>query len=132
MHAAQSDLGVDVIRNKRNLGIAAALNQGVQWAKEQGYAWVLTLDQDSVVMPDIVETLSKVYEEFPQKEKLAVIGSNYVDNATRTAFLDGKRDDNCSWQEVQNSHHIGSLVSLFTYRAIGPFREGAFHRLRRF
>ena len=34
------------ILNQENLGIAAAMNQGFEWAQENNYAWVLTLDQD--------------------------------------------------------------------------------------
>ncbi len=120
------EFGVHLISNSQNLGIGAALNQGVRWAAEQGCQWALTLDQDSVVADDIVETLSAVYEHFPEKEKLAIIGSNYRDSNSGRLLCRTDRDDGCSWQEVKTVITSGSLVSLQAYAAIGPFREEFF------
>jgi len=37
-----------MLKNGENLGIARALNQEMEYAEENGYGWVLALDQDSV------------------------------------------------------------------------------------
>jgi len=121
-----SELGVHLILNNENLGIGAALNQGVRWAAEQGYTWVLMLDQDTVVAGDMVSTLAAVYEEFPEKEKLAVIGSNYRDSNGGNLFIPINQGDERSWQEVKTVITSGSLVSLAAYSALGPFREEFF------
>jgi rhamnosyltransferase len=126
LRLARSQLKLEVIHNKSNLGIAAALNQGARWAEEQGYSWALTLDQDSVVAEDLVESLSAVYEEFPDKQKLAVIGSNYADPTMRRSFLDLNKDGNCSWKDVKTTITSGSLLSLHAYHAIGQFRDELF------
>jgi rhamnosyltransferase len=39
----------EVIRNAEDLGIGAALNQGLTRAKDLGFKWVSTFDQDSWV-----------------------------------------------------------------------------------
>ena len=39
----------EIILNKENLGIATALNIGVRKALENGYEWILTMDQDPEV-----------------------------------------------------------------------------------
>lgn len=39
---------VQLIRSKKNIGIAAALNQLMQWGYENKFDWMLSLDQDSV------------------------------------------------------------------------------------
>ena len=44
-----------IIKNNKNMGIANALNTALNWAEENGYLWMLTLDQDSVCMPGFVE-----------------------------------------------------------------------------
>ncbi len=119
-------LNVHLILNKCNGGVAQALNEGARWADEQGYRWVLTLDQDTVVADDIVETLSAVYEEFADKERLALIGSNYRDPISGGLFLPLSCDDHCSWQEVKTAITSGSIISLSIYHAIGPFREEFF------
>jgi rhamnosyltransferase len=41
-----------------NLGIATALNVGVERARDSGHAWALTMDQDSTATPDMVERLT--------------------------------------------------------------------------
>jgi GT2 family glycosyltransferase len=38
--------GFQLIENGENLGIAEALNQGVRWARNSGYPWVILFDQD--------------------------------------------------------------------------------------
>src|SRR6266704_793855 len=45
LETAQTELGITLIRNHVNLGIATALNQGTAWAKEMGYAWCLLFDR---------------------------------------------------------------------------------------
>lgn len=49
------DYQVKVFLNKTNQGIAAALYQIMEYAKKENYKWVLTLDQDSVIRPGLVE-----------------------------------------------------------------------------
>ena len=46
--------GVTIQRNGANLGIAAALNQGLSLLSGEGYDWVITLDQDSTVAPGCI------------------------------------------------------------------------------
>ena len=121
-----SKLNAHLILNKRNEGIAKALNQGVRWAEARGFEWALTLDQDSLVANDIVERLSGVYKEYPEREKLAVIGSNYTDPVMGRPFLMSERNDRSSWHEVKTTITSGSLLSLFAFREIGPFREEFF------
>ncbi len=45
------------IRNGTNLGVARALNQGMLAARDQGFAYALLLDQDSVIERHSVERL---------------------------------------------------------------------------
>ncbi|MHB8615349.1 MAG: glycosyltransferase family 2 protein [Candidatus Acidiferrales bacterium] len=118
-------LGLHLIENLENRGIAAALNQGVHWAGEQGFEWVLTLDQDSLVADDLVARLSAVYKSFPGKEKLAIIGPNYRDANSEQLFL-RVNGEGPSWQEVKTVITSGSLISLAACATIGPFREEFF------
>src|SRR5438093_9278894 len=46
---------VHVVRNSANLGIAAALNEGIRLAKSLNYRWILTLDQDTTPEHDLVD-----------------------------------------------------------------------------
>lgn len=46
---------IKLIRNSENKGIATALNQIMQYAYDNNYEWVLSLDQDSICEIDLVK-----------------------------------------------------------------------------
>lgn len=48
-----------LIKNDENRGIAAALNQAMNYCKTNGYKWVITLDQDSICPLNMVEEYQK-------------------------------------------------------------------------
>ncbi|MGM7697387.1 glycosyltransferase [Microbacterium sp. A84] len=50
-------LGVTVVREPENVGIAVALNDGIRTAREHGAEQIVTFDQDSVVPDDFIDTL---------------------------------------------------------------------------
>lgn len=72
---SKSQEKITLIENCDNKGIAAALNQIVNKAKEIDCKWVLTLDQDSVCPENIIEEYSK----YISKEKVAMISACVVD-----------------------------------------------------
>jgi rhamnosyltransferase len=117
---------IRLILNYRNEGVARALNQGVDWATTQGFDWILTMDQDSVVKESMVESLCAVWHEFPDKKKLAVIGSNYTASAGGKLFLAASGDNARCWIEVKTTITSGSLIPLSAFRLIGPFLEELF------
>jgi rhamnosyltransferase len=118
--------GLHLIRNEENLGVASALNQGASWAIARAYSWVLALDQDTVVAPDMVESLCAVYRTYPEQSKLAVIGSNYTNsvNGKPAHHFDGA--DGSLAKEVGAVVTSGSLVSLEKFHEIGRFRDEFF------
>lgn len=117
---------VHLILNRRNEGVARALNQGAEWAATRGFGWILTLDQDTLVEQNMVESLCVVYHALPDQTKLALIGSNYTDSVIRRPYLTSSEDNDCSWLEVKTTITSGSLICLSAYRKIGAFREELF------
>lgn len=62
----QQAIGVDAVLGMPcNLGIAAAQNQGIEWARAKGATHILLMDQDSVPAPDMVEKLLQSLQEHP-------------------------------------------------------------------
>jgi rhamnosyltransferase len=82
LRSAQHNLGFHLIENKENLGIAEALNQGVCWAKSEGYSWILLLDQDSELTDNFVASMFATWQHHPQRERVASIHPSYVDPDT--------------------------------------------------
>lgn len=48
-----------IIKNDENMGIAYAMNMIGMFARDNGYDWFLTLDQDSICPKDLINTYSK-------------------------------------------------------------------------
>jgi rhamnosyltransferase len=126
LQAAESELGIQVIWNGRNLGIAAALNQGARWASERGYSWVLTLDQDTVVFSAMIESLAKVFDACNFSGQLAVIGSNFRHAVGGQVLDEFRGTSNKPYKEVTTVITSGSLISLSKLQDIGAFREEFF------
>lgn len=59
----ESGLRVKILRNEKNEGIAAALSQIMGYADEKAYKWVLTLDQDSVIEPGLINVYLNVVND---------------------------------------------------------------------
>ena len=75
---------------KTNLGIGAAHNHGIAMAKEIDEDYVLLLDQDSLVKPDMVDAL---YDAVLQLESsgeivnLAAVGARYIGGLGNDSFF---------------------------------------------
>ena len=78
LRTASRKSGFQLIANGENLGVAEALNQGVRWAKTQGYAWVLLLDQDSRMRPGFVAAMSSTWLSHPGRPQVASIHPQYL------------------------------------------------------
>jgi rhamnosyltransferase len=121
---AASTRSLEVIFNGQNLGVARALNIGIQRAAALGYSSVLLLDQDSCVAEDMVETLMVARGSFPDNERLAVVGSGF--NEVNRGPDMGTAAMGDEWVEVKSTITSGSWLPLAAYSAIGPFREEFF------
>jgi rhamnosyltransferase len=111
--------------NLANLGIARALNIGIRRAVALGYKWALLLDQDSLVEDDMVQVLFAVHAAFPDKDRLAVVGSGFREvNMTLQKSNDAILSN--AWEEVESVITSGSLIPLKAHAAIGEFREEFF------
>lgn len=111
-----------LIENAENVGVGAALNQGLEYAERQGCTWLLTLDQDSRCHADLVETLLAVQAACVPPP--VVIGSNYLDprNGVTKVSPGGKTE----FLEQKTVITSGTLVDVRFTRAIGGFRSDYF------
>lgn len=125
------DPRIALIANGTNLGVAQALNLGIARARAMGYRWVLLLDQDSVLDEGMLAAMIALRAAYPAAERLAVMGAGFRDVNKRTEAefpCQGERSsrDSSPWEEVESVITSGSLISLATHDAIGPFRTELF------
>jgi rhamnosyltransferase len=115
----------EVIRNMENLGIGAALNQGLSRASELGFPWAITFDQDSWVYPELVATLIAIHQKQADPDRLGVIGCNFEDINTHETAL-GQREMETDFRETETVITSGCLLSTAIFSLAGPFRSDFF------
>ena len=120
-----ADPRIVLVLNSANVGIARALNLGIARAAERGYAWVLLLDQDSVIDAGILNAMIGIRAAYPAADRLAVIGAGFRDVNTSAGDTRAARADE-EWEEMESVITSGSLIALATHAAVGPFREEFF------
>lgn len=115
-----------LICNSENLGIARALNIGVERARAEGYAFALLLDQDTLADEDMVDRLSAALAAHPEDGRVAAVGSRFLDPTGRSnePIRLGPHSD--QWEEVESVITSGCLLSVSAYATIGPFRDDFF------
>ena len=76
---------VTLIENGRNLGFAGGNNVGIRAAFERGADWVLLVNNDATVAPDVVRELDAVAQERP---RAGILGGKvlFADPADRVWF----------------------------------------------
>jgi rhamnosyltransferase len=127
LNILSNDKNIHIIRNRKNLGVATALNIGFNYAINScvGMEWCLTLDQDTFVSDDIVDQLISVYKQCEHKEEIGIIGSNYQEWTTGRILHTPKQSENV-WEEVNHLPTSGSLTSILNYKQVGKFRDEFF------
>ena len=83
-HDAGTEL--ELIQNEKNLGVARALWQIMDFAEGNGFDWVLTLDQDSVAAPELIEHYLE-YASYPSAGALTCVikDRNFTESFPDTA-----------------------------------------------
>jgi rhamnosyltransferase len=118
--------GASIIINDSNKGLGFALNQGVRFALEREFDWVLTLDQDSKAGPEMVRQMLDLYDRQADKESIAVIGPRSIfmrNGAHGDQQPVDKLPEVC---EVDLLHTSGNMVRSSAFRTVGLFREEFF------
>lgn len=107
------------IRNAENCGIARALNQIIDKAEELGASWVLSLDQDTVCEPDIIERYADMAKR--AKDDVAIITSKYKDRSVEVDFgISGE------YEKVSFCITSGAFNNIRCIKAVGGFDEKLF------
>lgn len=117
-----TDANVCLIENTENIGVGAALNQGLEHAQRQGYEWLLTLDQDSRCHEDLVVTLLAARQTCDSSP--VIIGSNYLD--PRNGVTKVKSEGTPEFVDQKTVITSGTLVDVRFAGAIGGFRSDYF------
>lgn len=130
--------GQDVVllRQHTNIGLAGAQNIGIDWARRHGHTHVLTLDQDSVAAPGMVQALLSAWREITAGTRVAAVGPRFRDPGddgdapfVRVAFPMSRKlpcDATTRYVECDFLISSGALIPLAVLDDVGPMDEGLF------
>lgn len=107
-----------LLKNERNEGMGYALNRGARYIQSRGGGYLLTLDQDSVVSPSIIDS----YINYIDLEGVASITSLRKDRD----FTPKQESSSEGYLEVSKCITSGNLINLDIWREIGGFNEKLF------
>lgn len=114
------------IPNRDNKGIAYALNVGAKRAIEDGYKWLLTMDQDSTFYSDGVEEMKQFLLNC-KKDKSSDYKYDKIGLITpfhRTLF-----NEDVQLEEIDSPAVVmtsGNIINLDAYQKIGGFKDWMF------
>jgi rhamnosyltransferase len=103
-----------------NLGVATALNTGVGLARDAGYSWALTMDQDSVPEKDMVATLARWVSSSDEWAPIGTIAPR---------LWDGVRPKGDPYSECHSMLTVitsGSLLDIAAWEEVGRFDDSLF------
>lgn len=116
LQAIESRVGVSVIFLQRNYGIGFALNRAIEFARNGGYRWLLTMDQDSLTDTAMLYAYRDAVARNPDWGCLTAT----------LVFATSSRPEGGSDVSVTYAITSGNLVRLDVYESAGPYDEGMF------
>lgn len=112
-------MNVVLLKSERNLGIAAALNQLMQWGYEKKYDWMLSLDQDSVCEKNFVK---KMTPYLAVEQNLGVVAPVIMDRNIGVVGHNPKSE----YAHVNTCITSGSFSRISAWKEIGKYDESMF------
>ena len=106
-----------LIDNKTNLGIAEALNQGLKYATDNGYKYILTMDQDSSFANDYLS----LEDGFNYTKDVAIVCPSIIDNNSKNEDI-----ANLKYDELFVAITSGCLCDVLKLNEIGGFDSKLF------
>jgi rhamnosyltransferase len=111
-----------LIENGENLGMGAALNIGVRWAKSNGSQWVALFDQDSTVTEGFMAQMLADFEYFQTRRNILLLIPRYKDPQSGVERVCGLDEDGGPFVTITS----GSLLPVTAFETCGYFNEDLF------
>lgn len=114
---------VEVVANEQNDGLPINYNRGLRLCISQGYEWLLTMDQDTVVPDNLIEEYGAAFG----MADVAIISPVIQDRKIQTEkdALASIQDDNV-WTEISECISSAALNRVSILNELGGFDEKLF------
>ena len=112
---------VILISSDENRGISKGLNELCKAAEKDGYSWIVTMDQDSICVDNMVEILSKHIDD----SRIGIVAPR-VEFRNNGELIYETRNDVSEVEEIRACITSGSLTRINAWKQIGGFDEWMF------
>lgn len=109
---------VHCVQDNENKGISVRLNTAASMAQQEGYEWLLTMDQDSFFPEDSFPSYLQCVEGYGAKDATAMFGVLFGQQELQSK--------ECTAEEVEQLITSGSIVNLKLFHKTAPFDEALF------
>lgn len=111
---------IEYVYNKKNLGIAKALNLACEKAISDGFKWILTMDQDSSFSSNDINEYFKFFDNI-EKENTGIFSPKHILKNDINKIRDDKK-----FLEIDHVMTSGNLLNLSAWEKVGKFDENLF------
>jgi rhamnosyltransferase len=110
---------IDYFHDGENKGIAERLNQGAKQATQEGFDWLLMMDQDSQFQDNAINLYFDCIKKYTSINQVALFGTNFSRDEHLSTFTTIPK-------EVDVMITSGTILNLHLYQVIGEFDEALF------
>ena len=105
---------IEYLGHKSNLGISPALNKAAERAIEDGFEYLITMDEDGVASEGMVKSL---LDEIQSSPNIGIVAAEHVNLKFQKEPTEKKT------KEVLYTMTNGNIISLAAYQKVGEFLE---------
>lgn len=138
-HLCMPNSSIRLVRCGRNLGVAAALNIGIETALSEDFDYTLLSDQDSVPDPGMLSGLQEIHAALTARNiRVGCVAPTYFDLTTgqtfsfqvqaprRYFYRNASAEEALPWIEILTTITSGTLISRAALTEVGPMWEKLF------
>ena len=112
-------------KNSENLGIAKAMNQGIEHAKKMNFNWLIFFDQDTQINNDYFDIMKEIVSF--QSDMNFLAGCSYKSKPNKKVKIPDRSTFNeTNFKKIKTLITSGMLVPSSLIESIGGFREDYF------
>jgi rhamnosyltransferase len=120
------ELDARLVLNARNVGVATALNRGVEIARSLSATHVCFFDQDSALDASFGEEMRRTIAAYDDVKPLGILGANFIRVGESSPTFPVTSANGKPYLETTNIITSGSLYDIRMMSALGTFRDDYF------
>ncbi|TPE20423.1 glycosyltransferase family 2 protein [Clostridium perfringens] len=119
---------VEYLLNQNNMGIAFALNRGIELALKENFEWILTLDNDSIATEGMVDVMLKTYSKLSKNEQKDVVSlfPTHLEINFKNFKNEKSEFNKLNYNYIETDITSGNILNKKLFYSVGFFNESLF------